>query len=91
MNKIHLALRIINEKHLKNSPTEITIFPEDSFVLARYPTQPPTRLHTLWRGPFQYTDPADIARRDYMEFSIESIVRHKGNSRCKKELKFLVK
>ena len=32
----------------------------------------------------QYTDPADIARRDYIEFFIESIVRHNGNSRRKK-------
>ena len=120
------ALRTMNEEHLKNSPTEITVFEVNSFVLARYPSQPPTRLHTLWRGPFQvksihnsdytlldlttkkfkhlhvsnlkefkfdptYTDPADIARRDYMEFFIESIVTHKGNSRRKKDFKFLVK
>ena len=39
----------------------------------------------------KYTDPADIARRDYMEFFIESIVRHKGNSRRKSDMKFLVK
>ena len=120
------ALKTMDEEHLRNSPTEITIFPVGSYVLALYPTQPPTRLHTLWRGPFQvksihksdytlldvtnkkfkhirvsklkaflfnpkYTDPADIARRDYMEFFIESIVRNKGNSRRKSDLIFFVK
>ena len=98
----------------------------DSYVLARYTTQPPTRLHTLWRGPFQvvsihnsdytlldittkkhkhlhishleqfvfnpkHTDPADVARRDYMEFFIESIIQHQGNSRRKTQMRFLVK
>ena len=39
------ASRTMNEEYLKYSPTEIKIFPVDSYVLARYPTQPPTRLH----------------------------------------------
>ena len=38
-----------------------------------------------------FTDPADVARRDYMEFFIESIIRHKGNSRRKSEMKFFIK
>ena len=94
----------------------LQFLPVDSYVLARYTTQSPTRLHTLWRGPFQvvlihnsdytllditmkkqkylhinnlkqfgfnpkHTDPADVARRDYMEFFIEFIVQHQGNSR----------
>ena len=104
------ALRTMDEAHIATSPQEITIFPFDSYVLAKYTTQPPTRLHTLWRGPFQvvsthnsdytlldittkkrkhlrignlkqfsfnpkHTDPADVARRDYMEFFIESIIQ----------------
>jgi hypothetical protein len=120
------TLRTLDEEHLSNNPLEITVFPVDSYVLAKYPTQPPTRLHTLWRGPFKvvsihqsdytlldittkkfkhihvtslkkfvfdprHTDPADVARRDYMEFFIESIVQHKGNSRRKSEMTFLVK
>ena len=120
------ALRTMDEMHMANNPGEITVFPVDSYVLAKYPTQPPTRLHTLWRGPFRvksihnsdytlfdittkkfkcihvsnlkefvfdprHTDPADVARRDYMEFFIESIVQHKGHPRRKSDMKFLVK
>jgi RNase H-like domain found in reverse transcriptase/Integrase core domain/Chromo (CHRromatin Organisation MOdifier) domain/Integrase zinc binding domain len=120
------ALRTMDELHMSKNPTDITVFPVGSYVLAKYPTQPPTRLHTLWRGPYEvksihksdytlldittkkfkhihvsnlkqfvfdpnHTDPADVARRDYMEFFIESILEHKGNSRRKSEMKFLVK
>ena len=37
---------------MRNSPGESTIFSIGLYALARYPTQPLTRLHTLWRGPF---------------------------------------
>ena len=36
------ALRTMDEAHIATSPQEITIFPVDSYVLARYNTQPPT-------------------------------------------------
>ena len=36
-------------------------------------------------------DPADVARHDYMEFFIESIIQHQGNSRRKTQMRFLVK
>ena len=39
----------------------------------------------------RHTDPADVARRDFMEFVIESIVQHKGHPRSKSDMKFLVK
>jgi transposase InsO family protein len=120
------ALRTMDAAHIATSPQDITVFPVGSYVLARYTTQPPTRLHTLWRGPFQvvsihnsdytlldittkkhkhlhisnlkqfvfnpkHTDPADVARRDYMEFFIDSILQHQGNSRRKTQMRFLVK
>ena len=47
------ALRTMDEAHIATSPQDITIFPVHSYMLARYTTQPPTRFHTLWRGPFQ--------------------------------------
>ena len=47
------ALRTMDEAHIATSPQEIIVFPVDSYALAKYTTQPPTRLHTLWRGPFQ--------------------------------------
>ena len=109
------ALRTLDEAHIATSRQEIKKFPVDSYVLAKYTTQPLTWLHTLWRGPFQvvsihnsdytfldittkkhkhlhisnlkqfifnpkHTDPADVARRDYMEFFIESIIDTK--SKC---------
>ena len=112
--------------HIATSPQDITVLPVGSYVLARYTTQSPTRLHTLWRGPFQvvsvhnsdyallditpkkhkhlhisnlkqfvfnpkHTDPADVARRDYMEFFIDSIIQHQGNSRRKTQMRFLIK
>ena len=120
------ALCTMDAAHIATSPQDITVFPVDSYVLARYTTQPPTRLHTLWRGPFQvvsihnsdytlldittkkhkhphisnlkqfvfnpkHTDPADVACRDYMEFFIESILQHQGNSRRKTQMRFIVK
>ena len=117
------ALHTMDEAHIATSPQDITVFPVDSYVLARYTTQPPTRLRTLWRGPFQvesihnsdytlldittkkhkhlhlkqfvinpnHTDPANVARRDYMVFFIESIIQHQGNSRRKTQMQFLVK
>ena len=39
----------------------------------------------------KHTDPADVARRDYMEFFIDSIIQHQGNSRRKTQMRFLVK
>ena len=47
------ALRTMDEAHIATSPQDITVFPVGLYVLARYTTQSPTRLHTLWRGPFQ--------------------------------------
>ena len=41
------ALRTMDEVHIATSPQEITISPVDSYVLARYTIQTPTRLHTL--------------------------------------------
>ena len=112
------ALRTMDTAHIATSPQDITVFPVSSYVLVRYTTQPPTRLHTLWWGPFQVVSihnsdytlldiitkkhkhlhisnlkqfPADVARRDYMEFFIDSILQHQGNSRRKTQMRFLVK
>ena len=39
----------------------------------------------------KHMDPADVERRDYVEFFIESIIQHRGNSRCKTQMRFSVK
>ena len=47
-------LRLASDKlHLATQSQEITNFPIDSYVLASYVTQPPTRLHTKWSGPLK--------------------------------------
>ena len=47
-------LRLAADKiHLATQSKDITSFPIDSYVLASYVTQPPTRLHTRWSGPFK--------------------------------------
>ena len=38
------------------------------------------------------TDPLDVARKDYLEFFVESIISHKGTKTSKKsQLSFLIK
>ena len=45
--------------------------------------------------PFKFdplkTNPLDVARRDHMEFFVETIIEHKGDVKNKKDLFFLVK
>ena len=104
----------------------IKIFPVGSYVLALYPVNPPTRLHTKWQGPFQVvsfidseyvllniitnktrtayskslkefifdstkSSAVDTARRDYMEFFIESVLEHTGDAKRPSSLYFKVK
>ena len=52
-NKLR-ELRLASDKlHLATQSQEITNFPIDSYVLASYVTQPPTRLHAKWSGPLK--------------------------------------
>ena len=113
-------------RHFVKNAKSLTVFPVGSYVLAKYPVGPPTRLHTKWQGPFEVisyvdsehtlrnltnkserithasnlkqfifnpsrTSPADIARRDYMEFFVESILEHRGNTKLLNSLFFKVK
>ena len=45
--------RSSDELHLASQNDNITTFEIGSYVLVKYTDQPPTRLHTLWSGPFQ--------------------------------------
>ena len=124
------SLRLAADKaHLANQSETITNFPIDSYVLASYVVQPPTRLHTKGSGPFKVlgnenleyelldlitrkektvhvtrlkefifnpaiTEPQDIARRDYLEFFVEAMRRHRGPTSRKSrtsDFHFLVK
>jgi hypothetical protein len=51
--------------------------------------------HVSDMKPFIYdcpsvTTPLDVARRDYMEFFVETIIDHRGNIKRKTDLEFLV-
>ena len=120
------ALENADLLHKAKSPTDLTVFARDSYVLAMQRAAPETRLHTLWRGPLkvvknegsQYTlldlitskeieyhvtqlkafhfhpsktDMVDIAKKDYLEFFIESIIKFEGDFTKLNSLKFEVK
>ena len=46
-------------RHLVKNAKPLTVFPVGSYVLAKYPVGPPTRLHTKWQGPFQVISHVD--------------------------------
>jgi hypothetical protein len=50
--------RKVDAKHLSHTPTQITTYELNSFVLVKYPDgamgpRPPTKAHTFWRGPLR--------------------------------------
>jgi hypothetical protein len=112
--------------HKAASPTDLTEFAHDSYVLVMQRSAPETRLHTLWRGPLRvitnngsqytlldlitgkeklyhvtqlkafhfnplHTDPLNVARKDYLEFFIESIEKFEGSLDKLTTLRFKVK
>ena len=115
-------LHMTHKKQLQH-----TDFLPGTYVLVHYRTgNPPTRLHTFWRGPMRVisgsnsrfllydlishvekeyhvsdmklflfdplrVDPLDVARHDYMEFFVETILEYRGDLQRKTSLEFLVK
>jgi transposase InsO family protein len=114
--------------HLGTYPALRTDYAPGSFVIVKYlEGAPPTRLHTVWKGPLRvlggtnpvfsllnlitnkekdyhvtdmkpflfdplHTSPIDVARKDYMEFFVESILKHSGHRNSKKtQLRFYIK
>jgi hypothetical protein len=114
--------------HLGTYPAPRTDHAPGSFVLVKYREgAPPSRLHTLWKGPlrvvkgsnsiftildlvtnkekdyhvsdmkpFQFdplnTNPLEVARKDYLEFFVEAILKHSGTRQSKKSnLRFYIK
>jgi hypothetical protein len=99
-----------NSIHIANYPAQRTDHAPGSYVLVKYREgAPPTRLHTIWKGPMRVlggvdsrysllnlitnkekeyhvsdikpflfnplsTNPADVARKDYLEFFVEAIL-----------------
>ena len=120
------SLEFADAAHKASSPSDITEFAPETFVLVMQRSAPETRLHTLWRGPLrvlsnigsQYslldlitgkeklyhvtqlkvfhfnplnTDPVDVARKDYLEFFIESIINFEGSFEKLNSLRFRIK
>jgi transposase InsO family protein len=114
--------------HIANYPAQRTDHAPGSYVLVKYREgAPPSRLHTLLKGPLRViqgaeskftlldlitnkekdyhvsdirpfifdpllTDPTDVARKDYLEFFIEAILKHSGSKTSKKSnLRFYIK
>ena len=114
--------------HIANYPAQRTDHAPGSYVLVKYREgAPPSRLHTLLKGPLRVirgvdsrftlldlitnkekdyhvsdirpfifdpllTDPTDVARKDYLEFFIEAILKHSGSRTSKKtNLRFYIK
>jgi Chromo (CHRromatin Organisation MOdifier) domain len=49
-----------------------------------------TRIKEFLFAPSR-VDPTDIARRDYLEFFVESVIAHRGNIKSVSSLEFLIK
>ena len=68
------SLSAAENKRLGKNTKEITVFPIDSYVLAKYNDSPPTRLHTKWHGPFRVVSYIDS------EYIIANLITHKERS-----------
>ena len=66
------ANKLINADAAHVSTTEeITVFPVNSYVLCKYNSLPPTRLHTRWQGPFKVVSFVDS------EYVIQDLITKK--------------
>ena len=65
------------------------------YVLLDLITGKEKRFHITGLKEFKFdplqTVPTDVARRDYLEFFIEKIIEHRGNSKQPSSMEFLVK
>jgi transposase InsO family protein len=66
------------------------------FSLLNLVTNKPKDFHVSDIKPFVFdplrTDPLDVARKDYLEFFVEAILKHQGNRKSKKSnLRFYIK
>jgi Integrase core domain len=59
-----------DQKHITDAAADRTEFADGSYVLVRYPTQPPTRLHTPWKGPLQ------VIQHSGNEYVLRDLIEH---------------
>jgi transposase InsO family protein len=77
-------------------PLRVISGSESKYVLLDLITNKEKVYHVTDMKPFFFNpltiDPIDVARKDYLEFFVESILDHKGNKKSKKKnLEFLIK
>jgi transposase InsO family protein len=75
-------------------PMKVKSGSDSRYLLYDLITHKEKTYHVSDMKPFIYdpaiTSPLDVARRDYMEFFVESIIDHRGNIKRKTDLEFLV-
>lgn len=67
MAQAQTTKRTADETHLANNRGPYTVYPDDSYILSRFTTKPPTRLHTMWRGPLRVVS---HHKNDYTLFDV---------------------
>jgi Chromo (CHRromatin Organisation MOdifier) domain len=75
-------------------PMKVVSGSDSRYLLYDLITHKQKVYHVSDMKPFIYdpavTTPLDVARRDYMEFFVETIIDHRGNIKRKTDLEFLV-
>jgi transposase InsO family protein len=76
-------------------PMKVISGSNSRYLLQDLVTNKEKEYHISDIKPFKFdplkTNPLDVARRDHMEFFVETIIEHKGDVKNKKDLFFLVK
>ena len=63
-------LQVTDAKHIANTKSVQTVFPDNSYVLVKYPKQIPSRLHTPWKGPLQ------VISHNGNEYLLRDLIEH---------------
>jgi hypothetical protein len=72
MKAANEQLLSLDDIHLSSKSGKQYEFPLDSFVLVRYrKSAPPTRLHTIWRGPFR------VLRHEDSQYTLLDLITKK--------------
>jgi hypothetical protein len=80
---------------LHKGPFRVINFMDSTYTIENLVNHRQFKVHISRLRPFFFDssiiDPADVARRDYQEFVVESIIDHQGNPQQKSTLRFLVR
>jgi hypothetical protein len=80
---------------LWRGPMRVLISTKGEYTLLDLTTNKEKKYHITQMKQFHFdpmrTDPSDVARKDYLEFFIETILIHRGNTKRLSTLEFKVK